>query len=211
MALDVEDVIAGLDPERGRKIEERAAELIAEELTLRELRKARKLTQARVARELGIGQDAISRLEQRSDLLLSTLRNTVEAMGGNALAHRAVPRPPTGRALRHRRARGRRLTPARTARPFRPSAVRPLAGLRPVAGWKPVLPGEPSSRRRTLPCRGAVEPTMRARRNKSASMLAQKYSETLRCTDLHSATSLACSLVSLSWTRRPMLCLMASS
>ena len=95
MALDIEDVIAGLDPERKRKIEERAAEFIAEELTLRELRKARKLTRARVARELGIGQDAISRLEQRSDLLLSTLRKTVEAMGGTlSLIARFPDRPP---------------------------------------------------------------------------------------------------------------------
>ena len=95
MALDVEDVIAGLDPERRRKIEERAAELIAEEMTLRELRKARALTQASVARELGISQDAISRLEKRSDLLLSTLRRTVEAMGGSlSLIARFPDRPP---------------------------------------------------------------------------------------------------------------------
>ena len=95
MALDVEDVIAGLDPERRRRIEERAAELIAEEMTLRELRKARRLTQASVARELGISQDAISRLEQRSDLLLSTLRRTVEAMGGSlSLIARFPDRPP---------------------------------------------------------------------------------------------------------------------
>lgn len=54
-----------------------------EEMTLRELRKARQLTQARVASELGITQDGVSRLEQRSDLLLSTLRKTIEAMGGS--------------------------------------------------------------------------------------------------------------------------------
>lgn len=95
MALDVEDVIAALDPERRRRIEDRAAELIAEEMTLRELRKARTLTQASVARELGISQDAISRLEQRSDLLLSTLRRTVEAMGGSlSLIARFPDRPP---------------------------------------------------------------------------------------------------------------------
>ena len=95
MALDVEDVIAGLDPAERRKVEEMAAELIAEEMTLRELRKARELTQASVARELGIGQDAISRLEQRSDLLLSTLRRTVEAMGGSlSLIARFPDRPP---------------------------------------------------------------------------------------------------------------------
>ena len=37
----------------------------------------------RIARKVGITQDSGSRLEKRSDLLLSTLRNTVEAMGGN--------------------------------------------------------------------------------------------------------------------------------
>lgn len=41
MALDVKDVISALDPARRRKIEDQAAALIAEEMTLRELRKAR--------------------------------------------------------------------------------------------------------------------------------------------------------------------------
>ena len=95
MTVTLDEMMAGLDPERRRKIEERAAELIAEEMTLRELRKARRLTQASVARELGISQDAISRLEQRSDLLLSTLRRTVEAMGGSlSLVARFPDRPP---------------------------------------------------------------------------------------------------------------------
>ncbi|MCY4284856.1 MAG: helix-turn-helix transcriptional regulator [Thiotrichales bacterium] len=88
-------MIAGLDSAERRKVEEMAAELIAEEMTLRELRKARALTQASVARELGISQDAISRLEKRSDLLLSTLRRTVEAMGGRlSLIARFPDRPP---------------------------------------------------------------------------------------------------------------------
>ena len=95
MALNVNDVIAGLDPERRRKVEDRAAELIAEEMTLRELRKALQLTQVTLARELGITQDGISRLEQRSDFLLSTLRRTVEAMGGSlSLIARFPDRPP---------------------------------------------------------------------------------------------------------------------
>ena len=95
MALDVNDVVAGLDPTRRRRVEERAAEFIAEEMTLRELRKARQLTQARVAAELGISQDGVSRLEQRSDLLLSTLRRAVEAMGGSlSLVARFPDRPP---------------------------------------------------------------------------------------------------------------------
>ena len=83
MSIIVNDLIRNLKPVQRRKVEARAAELIAEELTLRELRKARKLTQVKMARKLGVTQDSVSRLEKRSDLLLSTLRKTVEAMGGN--------------------------------------------------------------------------------------------------------------------------------
>src|ERR1700734_548297 len=83
MPTSVDDIIAGLSPAQRKKVESRAAQLIAEEMTLRELRHARKLTQVRMAKALGVTQDSISRLEKRSDLLLSTLRKTVEAMGGN--------------------------------------------------------------------------------------------------------------------------------
>jgi transcriptional regulator with XRE-family HTH domain len=68
---------------RRKKVAARAAALIAEEMTLQELRQARQLTQVRIAKALGISQDGVSRLEKRSDFLLSTLRKTVEAMGGN--------------------------------------------------------------------------------------------------------------------------------
>ena len=83
MATNVDDKIKKLSPAQRKKVEARAAELIAEEMTLRELRHARKLTQVRMADKLGITQDSVSRLEKRSDLLLSTLRKTIEAMGGN--------------------------------------------------------------------------------------------------------------------------------
>jgi DNA-binding XRE family transcriptional regulator len=82
MPVNVNEIIRKLSPAERKKVEARAAELIAEEMSLRDLRKARKLTQARVAKALGITQDSVSRLEKRSDLLLSTLRKTVKAMGG---------------------------------------------------------------------------------------------------------------------------------
>ena len=82
MAVNVNDKIRKLSPVQRKKVEARAAELMAEEMTLRELRKARRLTQVRMAKALGITQDSVSRLEKRSDLLLSTLRKTVQAMGG---------------------------------------------------------------------------------------------------------------------------------
>jgi hypothetical protein len=95
MPVNVDQKIRGLSAARRKKVEARAAELIAEELTLRELRKARKLTQVRMAKALGITQDSVSRLEQRSDLLLSTLRRTVEAMGGSlSLVAEFPDRPP---------------------------------------------------------------------------------------------------------------------
>jgi DNA-binding XRE family transcriptional regulator len=83
MAVNVNDKIRKLSAAQHKKVEARAAALIAEEMTLRELRKARKLTQVRMAKALGVTQDSVSRLEKRSDLLLSTLRKTIEAMGGN--------------------------------------------------------------------------------------------------------------------------------
>jgi transcriptional regulator with XRE-family HTH domain len=95
MPVDVNDKISKLSPALRKKVEARAAELIAEEMTLRELRKARKLTQVRIAKTLGITQDSVSRLEKRSDLLLSTLRKTVEAMGGSLSLIAEFPdRPP---------------------------------------------------------------------------------------------------------------------
>lgn len=83
MPVNVNQIIRKLSPAERKKIEDRATEIIAEEMSLRDLRKARKLTQARVAKALGITQDSVSRLEKRSDLLLSTLRKTVRAMGGD--------------------------------------------------------------------------------------------------------------------------------
>ena len=83
MSVNVNEIIRKLNPAERNKIEDRAADIIAEEMSLRDLRKARKLTQARVAKTLGITQDSVSRLEKRSDLLISTLRKTVKAMGGD--------------------------------------------------------------------------------------------------------------------------------
>ena len=95
MPVDVNDKISKLSPALRKKVEARAAELIAGEMTLRELRKARKLTQVRMAKALGVTQDSVSRLEKRSDLLLSTLRKTVEAMGGSlSLVAEFPDRPP---------------------------------------------------------------------------------------------------------------------
>ncbi len=65
------------------------AEAFAETMALDELREARRLTQEHLAERLGVNQSAISKLERRADMYLSTLQHTVEAMGGQ-LEIRAV-------------------------------------------------------------------------------------------------------------------------
>ena len=71
-----------LSVDRQKRIHARAKELIAEELTMQQLRKARNKTKAAVARKLNIGQDTVSRYERQADLLLSTLQRYVEAVDG---------------------------------------------------------------------------------------------------------------------------------
>lgn len=53
---------------------------VEQRMTLGELRKGRKLNQAKMADVVGIGQMQISRLEQRKDPWLSTMKRTVAAM-----------------------------------------------------------------------------------------------------------------------------------
>lgn len=89
------DRLDRLPPDRRARIEDRAQALIADEMSLRDLRKAREQTQASVAATLGINQENVSRLEQRSDLLLSTLSSYVGAMGGKLSLIAEFPdRPP---------------------------------------------------------------------------------------------------------------------
>jgi DNA-binding XRE family transcriptional regulator len=57
--------------------------LMLEAMPLQELRQARALSQNEMAKELGIKQAAVSKLERRTDMYLSTLRKFIEAMGGH--------------------------------------------------------------------------------------------------------------------------------
>ncbi len=78
MARSLDKVLSELPAKRRARIERRAGELA----TLKDLRQAVERTQQDMAASLGVGQDTISRIERRSDMLLSTLRRYVEAMGG---------------------------------------------------------------------------------------------------------------------------------
>ena len=91
MAKKLDDIMAALPAKRRTRIEKRAMALA----TLKDLRLAAEQTQADLAAELGVGQDSISRLEKRSDMLLSTLRHYVESMGGKLELVAQFPnRPP---------------------------------------------------------------------------------------------------------------------
>jgi DNA-binding XRE family transcriptional regulator len=83
MPVSLDSKLNKLGAAQRKRVEARAADIIAEEMSLQDLRKARRLTQVRLARTLGINQDSVSKIEKRSDLLLSTLRKTVKAMGGD--------------------------------------------------------------------------------------------------------------------------------
>jgi len=82
MAIRFDDYMAKLPKKRQQVIKKRTAELIAEEATLRQLREARERSQVEMAEKLHIKQAAVSKLERRTDMYLSTLRGYIEAMGG---------------------------------------------------------------------------------------------------------------------------------
>jgi DNA-binding XRE family transcriptional regulator len=91
MARKLDDIMAALPAKRRALINDRAMELA----TLKDLRKAAEQTQEDLAAALGVGQDTISRLEKRSDMLLSTLRHYVQSMGGKLELVAQFPnRPP---------------------------------------------------------------------------------------------------------------------
>lgn len=91
MTRKLDEVLDALPKDRQRKIKARAMELA----TLKDLRLAAQQTQEQMAIALGVGQDTISRLEKRSDMLLSTMRHYIEGMGGKLeLVVKFPDRPP---------------------------------------------------------------------------------------------------------------------
>lgn len=91
MARKLDDIMDALPKERQQRVQVRTMELA----TLKDLRLAAQQTQEQLAATLGVGQDTISRLEKRSDMLLSTLRHYVESMGGKLELVAQFPnRPP---------------------------------------------------------------------------------------------------------------------
>lgn len=82
MAKKLEDYIASRPKEEQKAIADGFEQMSAQYMALQSLRKAMHFTQEQIASELDMDQSNLSKLEKRSDLLLSTLRRYVEAMGG---------------------------------------------------------------------------------------------------------------------------------
>ncbi|OGV25415.1 MAG: transcriptional regulator [Legionellales bacterium RIFCSPHIGHO2_12_FULL_37_14] len=83
MAKSLKDKMNILSTERKNIVQERANQLITEEMTLRDLRLALEKTQEDLGEILHMKQEGISRLEKRSDMLISTLSKYITAMGGS--------------------------------------------------------------------------------------------------------------------------------
>jgi transcriptional regulator with XRE-family HTH domain len=81
MARNFKELQAKMDPASRAENVQRVREEL-QRMALDELRNAKKLTQADLAEMLDVPQSSISRIEQRADMYLSTLRNYIHAMGG---------------------------------------------------------------------------------------------------------------------------------
>ena len=81
MARNYKELQAKMDPTSRAENVQRVSEEL-QRMALDELRSAKKLTQADLAEMLDVPQSSISRIEQRADMYLSTLRNYIHAMGG---------------------------------------------------------------------------------------------------------------------------------
>lgn len=81
MAKPFKNLKQKMSPEALARAEKRAQKML-DEMPLSELRAARLLTQESIAKSLGINQAAVSKMERRADMYISTLRDFIAAMGG---------------------------------------------------------------------------------------------------------------------------------
>jgi DNA-binding XRE family transcriptional regulator len=81
---------AKMTPEAQARAAARAEAMLVE-MQLQELRKSRSATQLDVAHAMGVEQAAVSKLERRGDMYVSTLREYVKALGGELKLVAAFP------------------------------------------------------------------------------------------------------------------------
>jgi DNA-binding XRE family transcriptional regulator len=81
MTRNFRELEAKMSPESRARAEAKAKKMLAE-MPLDELREAREMTQVHLAKILGVNQAAVSKMERRADMYVSTLQDFVKAMGG---------------------------------------------------------------------------------------------------------------------------------
>jgi predicted XRE-type DNA-binding protein len=81
MAKKFNELRARMSPEAQARSAARAEAMLVE-MQLQDLRKTRNVTQVEVAKAMSVEQAAISKLERRDDMYVSTLRSYVRALGG---------------------------------------------------------------------------------------------------------------------------------
>jgi len=107
MSTRVSDYLAQLPRDEQEEIAAGTAALIKEEATLRKVRDARNRSQEQIAELLGVQQAAVSKLERRTDMYISTLRNLIQAMGGDLeIIARFPDQPPVRITQFHALAKG---------------------------------------------------------------------------------------------------------
>lgn len=95
MPVPLKDVMAALPRKRREKIERGAAEIVAANRSLRELRKDLGLTQAELAQALNTSQANVAKIEGKGDLMTSTIVRIVQALGGTMRIVVDIPGHPT--------------------------------------------------------------------------------------------------------------------
>ena len=90
MTRKFSDLTGKMSAKDRAEIQARSTKLLAE-MPLEQLRSARSFTQTNMAQILGVNQSAISKIEKRTDMYLSTLRSYVEAMGGSLVIQAVFP------------------------------------------------------------------------------------------------------------------------
>jgi hypothetical protein len=100
MGRNLNQIIADLPPDRQARIDARYREMKEEVEGLRELRQVAGKAQADIATALNIKQPSVSKIEKQADMYLSTLRNYVEAIGGELDLVVRLPKRPALR-LQH--------------------------------------------------------------------------------------------------------------
>ena len=82
MARKFAELQAKMSPQARARSDALYEQLVAE-MPLHELRQARELSQVKLAQALNVNQAAVSKMEHRTDMYISTLRGYIRAMGGD--------------------------------------------------------------------------------------------------------------------------------